>query len=801
MAKAERTLGDYERKRDFEKTAEPAPRRRRKKKGDPRFVVQEHSARRLHWDLRLEHEGVAASWAIPNGIPETPEENRKAVHTEDHPLEYLEWEGEIPKGEYGAGTMKIWDSGTYELEKWEPGKVMVSFHGERLQGRYALFRAGKAEKDWMIHRIDPPARERDPFPENVVPMLARLSELPRDDGKWAVEVKWDGIRAIAYCKPGRVELQTRNLNDVTVQYPEVRRITRALGSHEAVLDGELVAFDENGRPSFERLQQRIHNTDPNVVKRRMKSHPVVYVVFDLLYLDGADLTCEPYGRRRELLEGLDLNGESWQTPGHSVGHAKELLAASREQGLEGVMLKRVDSFYAPGKRTGAWLKVKNVSRQEFVIGGWTPGEGRRSKQLGALLVGYFEGDGAEPVLRYGGKVGTGFTESDLAGLTARLAPLEQKQSPFGAGPKTPKGARFVEPCLVAEVEFRELTKEGMVRHGAFKGLREDKPAIEVGLERPVDPAGTSVTAGAVKRPRNKAAVTVEGHELELSNLDKVLYPATGFTKGELIDWYARIAEVLLPHLRGRPLTLKRYPEGVEGKHFYEKRCPKHRPEWVSTAKIWSDRHEGEIDYCVVEDTATLVWLANLADIEMHTSLSRCAEMERPTAMVFDLDPGAPAHVLDCAQVAIWLRGMFEQLGLACYPKTSGSKGMQLYVPLNGDVTYAQTKPFAKAVAETLERKFPDRVVSQMSKAKRPGKVLIDWSQNDRHKTTVCAYSLRAKERPTVSTPLEWDEVEAALEGGEAEALVFDHAAVLERVDAKGDLFAPLLSEEQNLPTL
>jgi len=800
-AQARDGLTEYERKRDFGKTAEPAPKKRRRKKGAPRFVVQEHSARRLHWDLRLEHEGVAASWAIPNGIPETPEENRKAVHTEDHPLEYLDWEGEIPNGEYGAGTMKIWDAGTYQLEKWEPGKVMVEFHGERLQGRYALFRAGKAEKDWMIHRIDPPARERDPFPENVVPMLARLSTLPRDDRKWAVEVKWDGVRALAYCQPGRVTLQTRNLNDVSVQYPEVRRIHRALGSHDTVLDGEIVAFDENGKPSFERLQQRIHNTDPNVVKRRMQTYPVVYVVFDLLYLDGEDVTGEPYRRRRELLEGLELSGESWQTPGYSAGRAKELLAASKEQGLEGVMLKRLDSIYCPGKRTGTWLKVKNTTRQEMVVGGWTPGEGRRRNHLGALLVGYFEQDGGKPVLRYGGKVGTGFKAQDLTSLAARLAPLERKTSPFGGGAKPPKSATFVEPRLVAEIEFREMTKEGMVRHGAFKGLREDKAAEEVVLEQATDPEGVSLTATATKRPRNKAAVTVEDRELELSNLDKVLYPKTGFTKGQLIDWYARISEVLLPHLRGRPLTLKRYPEGVEGKHFYEKRCPKHRPEWVSTASVYSDRHKGEIDYCVVEDTATLVWLANLADIEMHTSLSRCAEMERPTSIVFDLDPGAPADVLDCAQVAVWLRGMFEQLGLNCYPKTSGSKGMQLYVPLNSEVTYAETKPFAKAVAETLERKFGDRVVSQMSKAKRPGRVLIDWGQNDRHKTTVCVYSLRAKERPTVSTPLEWDEVEAALAAGDRDAFAFDHAAVLDRVAAKGDLFAPLLSEEQQLPAI
>jgi bifunctional non-homologous end joining protein LigD len=473
-------LSEYERKRNFATTPEPAAKKRRKGKGAPRFVVQEHSARRLHWDLRLEREGAAVSWAVPNGIPADPSENRKAVHTEDHPLEYLDFEGEIPAGEYGAGTMRIWDRGTYEVEKWEKEKVVFSFSGERLNGRYALFRAGASTKDWMIHRIDPPGEERDPFPESVVPMLAKLSKLPASDDGWAVEVKWDGVRAIAYCRPGRIELQSRNLNDVTAQYPEVRGLSRQLGARDVVLDGELVAFDGEGRPSFERLQQRIHQTSESVVRRRIKSHPVTYVIFDLLYLEGRDLTSEPYSHRRELLEGLKLTGGSWQTPANSTGHAKALLEASAEQKLEGIVLKRLDSRYAPGKRNGSWLKVKNIGRQEFVIGGWQEGEGRRRNRLGSILLGYYDEQGD---LRYAGKVGTGFSDRDLDELLGRLRPLARKSNPFAAR-RGPRQAHFVEPELVAEIEFRELTAEGMVRHGSFKGLREDKSAKEVGVERP-----------------------------------------------------------------------------------------------------------------------------------------------------------------------------------------------------------------------------------------------------------------------------------------------------------------------------
>jgi bifunctional non-homologous end joining protein LigD len=315
-------------------------------------------------------------------------------------------------------------------------------------------------------------------------MLARLAKLPASDQGWAAEVKWDGVRAIAHCRRRSVVLRTRNLRDVSASYPEVLGLAEQLGSREGVLDGELVAFAADGRPSFERLQQRIHQTEPTVVRRRMREYPVTYVVFDVLHLDGRDLTAEPYERRREVLDGLGLEGPGWQVPRNSVGHTAELLAASREQNLEGIVLKRLDSTYVPGSRAGAWLKVKNLNRQEVVVGGWTEGEGSRRDSLGALLIGYFEGEGEERALRYAGKVGTGFKRSDLESLAELLAPLEREASPFASGPAPPRASRFVRPRLVAEVEYRELTREGLLRHAAYKGLRDDKPAEAVVLEIP-----------------------------------------------------------------------------------------------------------------------------------------------------------------------------------------------------------------------------------------------------------------------------------------------------------------------------
>jgi bifunctional non-homologous end joining protein LigD len=811
-------LKGYRAKRDFHATPEPEPEAARVPAGSgggaqdahpPRFVIHEHDASRLHWDLRLERDGALASWALPKGLPDAPGENRFAAHTEDHPLEYLEFHGVIPKGNYGAGRMGIWDHGTYECLKWEPRKVEVALHGERVDGRYALFPidSGEQPQDWMIHRMDPPADpHREAMPTRVVPMLARAGQLPVDDPSWAYEIKWDGIRAIAYSQPGELRLHSRNLNDITDSYPELARLGRALGSHSAVLDGEIVAFDSNARPSFSALAQRMHVASRAQAKRLATATPVTYVIFDLLWLDGHSVMGLRYEQRHELLAALDLNGERWQAPEHVVGEGAALLEASAEQGLEGIVAKRLGSTYEPGTRSGAWVKVKRVGRQELVVGGWMPGKGKRQDTIGALLLGVYEPDG---VLRYVGRVGSGFSERELARLKPLLAPLARDSSPFSAGERPPREARFCEPQLVAEVEFASWTDAGSLRAPVYKGLREDKDPTDVVREDTPRQASDSHAPSAPQAQRSealsidektpsKAQVTVAGRKLSLSNLDKVMYPTARFTKRDLIEYYAAIAPALLPHLQGRALTVVRWPDGVDGKSFFQKQAPAHRPEWVATAAIPAGSKT--IDYTLANDLATLVWLANLAAIELHTPLARADAIEQPTTLVFDLDPGAPATIVECCHVAIALHGMFANLGLQSFAKTSGSKGLQVYLPLNrNDIAFAQTKPFAKAVAELLEEAEGELVVSRMTKAKRTGKVLIDWSQNDANKTTVCVYSLRATERPSVSTPVSWEEVSTTLESGNPKQLSFEPGTILKRVAERGDLFAPVLSLVQELP--
>ena len=436
-------LDRYRQKRDFEATPEPTG---GPDDGEPggRFVIQEHHARRLHWDLRLEHDGALASWAVPRGIPPDPKRNHLAVHTEDHPLEYLEFEGDIPKGEYGGGSMHIWDRGHYEAQKMRDDEVIVTFHGDRVRGRYALFQTDG--KNWMIHRMDPPEDpDREPMPAHIEPMLATLSKnLPHDEDRYGFEVKWDGVRSIAYVEGGQARFESRRGGDITSRYPELRGLGPALGSTAAVLDGEIVAF-EGERPSFERLQRRMH---------------------------------VPYRERRKLLDELAPQGPSCQTPAAHEGGGTALLDATKRLGLEGVVAKRLESVYETGRRSRAWLKVKNHNSQEFVIGGWAPGKGARSTSLGALLIGYYESTEPDARLRYAGRVGTGLTENELRRLVELLEPLRRETSPFTPAPRV-KDAVFVEPELVAEVEFTEWTSAGAPRAPVYLGLRDDRDPRDV----------------------------------------------------------------------------------------------------------------------------------------------------------------------------------------------------------------------------------------------------------------------------------------------------------------------------------
>jgi bifunctional non-homologous end joining protein LigD len=467
-------LADYRSKRDPARTPEPVPgAQARGGQGEHSggiFVVQEHHARRLHWDLRLERDGVLVSWALPKGVPGDPAVNHLAVHTEDHPLEYASFSGEIPRGEYGAGSMTIWDHGTYEVLKWDAREVKFVLHGQRVAGGYVLFATGG--KNWMIHR------ERLPLPASLTPMLATLGSPPRHHREeWAVEMKWDGVRALAFMENGRLRLMSRTGKDITATYPELAGLPNAVGRKQVLLDGEVVAFID-GRPDFEALQPRMHVTSPTQAARLAQSTPVTYLVFDIVQLDGRPLTVLPYAERRDILSPLIPNGGWWLFPPSFPGEDLDaVLTASAANGLEGVVAKRLDSRYEPGARSGDWVKIKNLLRQEVVVAGYKPGKGNRTGQIGSLLVGVYQAGR----LLYCGHVGTGFSDTALRMLGGKLAPLRRTDTPFD-GPVPPEYARpavWVEPRLVAEVTFERWTRAGRMRAPAYQGLRDDKDPADV----------------------------------------------------------------------------------------------------------------------------------------------------------------------------------------------------------------------------------------------------------------------------------------------------------------------------------
>jgi len=767
------TLDEYRKKRDPGKTPEPFGPTSGERSSLPTFVIQRHDARRLHYDFRLERNGALASWAVPKGVPLEPGARSLAVHVEDHPLEYATFHGEIPQGEYGAGTVEIWDSGTYELlEEKRNGQLTVALHGTRLNGRWTLVPAhldGK-EENWLL------IKGHDDGAEDVVqgeyrPMLATQDEhIPHGAG-WTFEVKFDGYRALAYIRGAECRLVSRNGNDLTGRFPGIAKaLVKAVRSPNAVVDGEVARIDTTGRTSFSELQQG--------------SGQLVYYAFDLLELDGRPLVDLPLHERKDRLRALvDLRaGSVAVSEGFDDGDA--LFEVARERNLEGIIAKRVDSTYKPGRRTRDWLKLKTENTDEFLVAGYTRGSGRRAGTFGALVLAVHDGD----ELRYVGNVGTGFDDAEIRRLLEVLKPLHRDTAPFPEAPKMPRvrkgDVQWVEPRLIAQVRYGEWTHDGHLRHPAYQGLRDDKEAAEV-----TAPAAASAPLEDVIRKGKR--------ELRLSNLDKPFWPDEGITKGDLLRYYRAIAPVLVPHLKDRPFTMRRYPHGANSEAFFQKDAPKHMPEWIPTFHAHVSARDTErtkrwIDFPLVNDELALLWMVNMGCIDMNAWYSRVDKPERPDFVLFDLDPTPEVPWQQTIEVALILKELLDALELVSFPKTSGGKGFHVLVPLDRRSTYTESRQFAEIVAGAIARAHPKLATTEWSKARRRG-VLIDANQNGEGKTIASVYSVRPKPNAPVSTPFRWEEVDDKLNPSD-----YTMRAVLERVRLHGDLYAGVLTTRQSV---
>ena len=766
-------LAEYKKKRDPKKTPEPFGSTKRGQ--DPIFVVQRHDARRLHYDFRLERNGALASWAVPKGVPLEPGQQHLAVHVEDHPLEYGTFEGEIPKGQYGAGTVEIWDNGTYELvEEKKDGGLTVRLHGKRLKGTYALVPAHLSgdPKNWLILRKKDDETPAARTTRGYRPMLATPSEhVP--SGDWLYEIKWDGYRIVATVAGSEASLRTRKDQDHTKRFENVaKELVKAVKTPDCVVDGEVCALDAEGRPSFSAMQQGKAGT------------PIVYFVFDLLEVEGESLVDLPIEERRKRLQKLLDKRNRTIRYSETFDDGEALLEAANQQSLEGIMAKRLGSKYLPGRRTPEWLKIKGRGRQEFVIAGYTRGQGRRAGTFGSLVLATYErGD-----LVYVGNVGTGFNDREIDKLLSKLKPLERDTPPFEAVPKMPRVKKgdvvWAEPKLVAEVEFVEWTHDGHLRAPAYKGLRDDKEATEVRREEPEpEPFPDEVRKGKrVFKP---------------SNVDKLFWPDEGISKGDLLSYYRRVAPVLVPHLKDRPFTLKRYPDGWQGKFFFQKDAPKGMPDWIPTASIVvttrdKPRQRRRIDAPLVNDELALLWMVNMGCIDLNAWYSRIDKPERPDWVLFDLDPSPDVGFAETIEVALLVKQALDALGLESVVKTSGSEGIHVLVPIARRHTYSDTREFSAIIANALARTNRGLVTTEWTKAKRRG-VLIDSNQNGEGKTIASVYSVRPKAGAPVSTPLRWDEVNESLDPA-----AFTMEEVLRRVERHGDLFADVLTRKQSL---
>jgi bifunctional non-homologous end joining protein LigD len=834
-------LADYRKKRDFSVTPEPTPssqdgaKKEKKAEGAPlEFVVQKHDATRMHYDLRLEIAGAMASWAVPTGPSYDPAVKRLAVATEDHPMEYNRFEGRIPDGEYGAGDVLIWDRGTYETvppDQQEAmrakGHIAFRLRGDKLTGEWHLVKThgkgddhDKPSNAWLLFKAKDSAADpsRDVVaerPESVVsglsatrgprrvgasqqgktaralleavgePMKARLATSLVDPDSYLYEIKYDGYRLVAARAGGEVRLVTRNGNDWTSRFRPIAGAIGRLDVRECVLDGEACVVDAAGRPSFGDLQAWIAG--------EKTSGQLGFAAFDLLWLDGRDLRGLPIEERKQLLSALLKDAEApLSVSTAAAGPFEQIASVARASGLEGLVAKKKGSPYVPGSSSTAWLKIKFDKRQDCVIVGYIPLAGT-TDEMGALLLAVMEGDGK---LHFAGRVGTGFSDRERREMARLLDADFVSAPPVEAAPRI-KGARWCAPRRVCEIRFANWTRDGSARAPSFLGLREDKSPAECVREdeAPVAVPPPSIVPKTVARP--KTAVT-------LSNPDKVLYPRDGITKRRIFDYYTAIAPTMLRHLEGRPLTLQRWPDGIDGEEWYQQNAPEKVPGYVRLVDV-GPKH-GNKKRIVADSLETLQWLANLASLTLHQWASHVpagvadpseslSALAQPDYSVIDLDPGDGtwAHLIEVAQA---VRALLEALEMPSAVKTSGKRGIHVVVPVARGYTHDEATAFAEKIARAVAKVLPEIATVERTKAKREGKLYVDFLQNGEGRTVVAPYTLRALDGAPVSTPIAWDEVTESLD-----PRAFSMSVVLGRVAARGDLFAAALANGKKIPPL
>jgi len=810
------SIEKYREKRSFDKTPEPAPSLHPNVTPHPlTFCVQRHHASHLHYDFRLEIDGALKSWAVPKGPTLDPADKRLAMMVEDHPLEYGGFEGVIPKGNYGAGSVMLWDRGTYEMlgeatiqEQLTRGDFKFRLTGEKLNGDFAIVRTKRGKgNEWLL------LKKKDAFahpgwnPEdyafsvksgrsqeeiaqnlestlkpskpadlpNISPMLAQIGKgEPPSGPDWLYEIKWDGVRAICYIQNGRVRLVSRNGNTMERQYPELSILPHHIRATTAILDGEIAVLNDRGLPSFELLQSRINVAEAGAIATLSRNLPVVIFLFDLLYLDGRDLRGEPLLERKRLLKEILQPTEVIRYSEHFPGAGAELLEAAKAQGLEGVIAKRASSFYE-SRRTSDWIKFKLTTSAEFVLCGMIKGE---REPFGALALGIYD----HGKLKWAGNVGTGFDRRKMDAIHARLAPLATEKCPLEPEKDLPKkGVVWTRPELVCEVRFSNWTDDGKLRAPVWIGLRPDIDPQECTRDEPeerkvlLDPSKAEET------------LTIGTHRLKFTNLNKPYYPKDGIAKRDLLNYYDAVAPLILPHLKDRPLSLKRYPNGIDADFFFQKAIAAAFPKWLHTADA-----DG-IEYVIGDDRATLLFLVNLGCIDHNPWMSRIGSLDHPDYLLIDLDPQQCSYE-KIVEAAFVVKAKLDLAELDSYPKTTGGDGMHIFVPLAARYSYEQVRSLAELLSTLVAAQRPDLFTTPRAVAKREkGKVYFDWQQIARGKTISAPYVLRAYPGAPVATPLAWREVTPRLRPDQ-----FHIRNVLARFDRVGDLFAPVLASPQQI---